>query len=404
MRLRAPARRGPYTNWETRKTDWDEVFSSIQRVGFNQTQLNTTIPMTTLRRRFRLFKQKNTRAFHPAYHLRGRHFTDDEEQLILQSMKEEKRMFNSKELKPIALTVSNLIHQFDSRAQSTRSHHQPRQFKATTRFQMRFRRRHRMRTTPPRISRAGLTRLSATKLEENETKAIEFVYDARHAVSVFGPSLVINADEISAKSAKVTEKAWVPIGQQRPRTNSRFDQRQAWSLMFATTADGRKLPPAVYATSRSLTAADRLALRDICVIIDSPRGVSNGNVHCSWIEQVVLPFVDGQPAALIVDSAPGHNPQKCVTFAEEWGVATLRVPEHRTSELQPMDVGVYAPLSKKAGHQFLQDYSSLVPFHDSAANCIKRYINAFNSTTRHTIRKAWRDSLLPPKSHSSLEI
>lgn len=402
MTRHVSVRRGPYTNWETRKTDWNEVFSSIQRHGFVHTQRETSMPMTTLRRRFRLFQQEDKRAFHPAYHLRGRQFTDETEEMILESMKEEKRMFNSKELKPIALTMSRLIHDTDSRAQSTRSHHQSRPFKATTRFLTNFRHRHHLRSTPPRISRVGLDNLSPHKLEENQVATLDFVHDARTAVSAFGPSLVINADEISAKGAKVTERVWVPRGQARPRTNSRFDQRQAWSLMFATTADGRKLKPAVYATTRSLTNADREALRDICVIIDSPRGVSNGNVHCAWIDQVVLPFVDGQPAALIVDSAPGHKPHKCVTFAEEWGVASLRVPEHRTSELQPMDVGVYAPLTKKVGQQFLQDYSSLTPFHDTAANCIKRYLNAFNSIKASTIRKAWRDSLLPPNSRADL--
>lgn len=87
--------------------------------------------------------------------------------------------------------------------------------------------------------------------------------------------------------------------------------------MLATTADGRKLPPAVYATSKSLTIADRLALRDQCVIIDSPRGVSTGDVHNEWINRVVIPFVNGEPAALIVDSAPGHKPDKCTILAEQ---------------------------------------------------------------------------------------
>lgn len=114
-------------------------------------------------------------------------------------------MFNSKELKPVALSLSNLLHDTDSRAQSTRSHHQPRPFKATTRFAINFRRRHHIRSTPPRISRAGLTKLSRAALIENEAEAFQYIHDVRSAVSVFGPSLVINGDEISAKGAKVTE-------------------------------------------------------------------------------------------------------------------------------------------------------------------------------------------------------
>lgn len=404
MTSRVRKRRGPYNNWEVRKTDWDDVFSSIKRLGFIQTHSDTSIPLTTLRRRYKLSLQSDRRAFQPAYHLRGRKFTDDEEELIIESVRQQKRMFNSKDFKPIALTVDTLVHSALPSAESTRSHHQPRTFTASDRFLARFRHRHHLRSTPPRISRAGLSRLSPDKLADNELDTLNFVHDARTAIGVFGSSLVINADEISAKGAKVTERVWVPIGHPTPRTNSRFDARQAWSLMLATTADGQKLPPAVYATAKSLTKADRLALQGLCIIIDSPRGVSTGDVHCAWIEQVVLPFVDGKPAALIVDSAPGHKPAKCTDLAEEWGIATLKVPEHRTPELQPMDVGVYAPLSKKVGSQFLADYSSLLPFHDTAANCIKRYLNAFQSTTTHTIRQAWRDSLLPSESSSSLQM
>lgn len=397
-------RRGPYTNWESRKTHWSDVFRSISRVGIKQTHSDTLIPITTLRRRYKLFESKDKRATKPAYHLRGRHFTDEQEQVILDAVKADKRLYNSKDIRPIALSFDQSIHPPDLPANSTRSHHQPRPFKATPNFTKMFRHRHHLRSTFPRISRAGLSRLSPDRLAQNELDTIQFVYDARLAITVFGSSLVINADEISAKGAKVTERVWVPIGQPRPRTNSRFDQRQAWSLIFATTADGQKLPPAVFATVKSLTIADRAALSGKCVIIDSPRGVSTGAVHCAWIEQVVLPFVNGQPAALIVDSAPGHQPQICTLFAEEWGIATLKVPEHRTLELQPMDVGVYAPLTKNVGHQFLADYSNHQPSHDSASHCIIRYLNAFQATSKRTIVNAWRSSLLPPDSRSSLAL
>lgn len=70
----------------------------------------------------------------------------------------------------------------------------------------------------------------------------------------------------------------------------------------------------------------------VSVIIDSPRGVSTGDVHNEWINRVVIPFVNGEPAALIVDSAPGHKPDKCTILAEQWGIATIKVPKHRTGE------------------------------------------------------------------------
>jgi hypothetical protein len=137
-------RRGPYTNWEARHTHWNEVFQSIDRSGILQTHLDTDIPLTTLRRRYNLHLANDQRATKPAYHLRGRHFTDEHEQQILESVEDDRRMYNSKDIRPTALSFDHSIHQADAPADSTRSHRQSRPFKATSNFASGFRRRHHM--------------------------------------------------------------------------------------------------------------------------------------------------------------------------------------------------------------------------------------------------------------------
>lgn len=71
--------------------------------------------------------------------------------------------------------------------------------------------------------------------------AIEVIDDVHRAVLRNGARMVINADELSAKVIKPPHTVLAPAGTRRsPRIPSNRSEKEAFTMIFATTASGAK--------------------------------------------------------------------------------------------------------------------------------------------------------------------
>ena len=101
--------------------------------------------------------------------------------------------------------------------------------------------------------------------EKRELAAIEFIDDVHRSVLRNGARLVINADETSCKFIHLPHTLFAPVGGEHPPViHSNHTNKEAFSMIFATTFSGVKLKPAVIISPRgprAMRAFDHLVSR-----------------------------------------------------------------------------------------------------------------------------------------------
>jgi hypothetical protein len=82
----------------------------------------------------------------------------------------------------------------------------------------------------------------------------------------------------------------------------------------------------------------------------SPNGWTDSDAALAWIRDVfdpeTQPAVPGDKRLLIMDGHRSHCSLEFLLYAERKGITVLLLPPHTTHRLQPLDVGIFGPLSK----------------------------------------------------------
>jgi DDE superfamily endonuclease len=82
----------------------------------------------------------------------------------------------------------------------------------------------------------------------------------------------------------------------------------------------------------------------------SPNGWTDTEVMFEWVKSTFEPetakIAEGRRRLLIFDGHISHCSLKLILFAESKGITILLLPPHTTHRLQPLDVGVFGPLSQ----------------------------------------------------------
>jgi hypothetical protein len=118
--------------------------------------------------------------------------------------------------------------------------------------------------------------------DAEETKAEDhhqYMEDVEQAVDRYGAAYTINADEISGKIISPPRTLWAPVNGPQPVISSNHTEKEAFTLILATTAAGHKLPPACFVqgkTDRALKSFS--ALREKVQFSVAGRWVNQGDL------------------------------------------------------------------------------------------------------------------------------
>ena len=110
----------------------------------------------------------------------------------------------------------------------------------------------------------------------------------------------------------------------------------------------------------------------------------------AWLQDVVLSYTEGRPAALILDSYACHFSEDVRTLAAHLNIQLIRIPPGLTSTLQPLDVRFNGPmlaLRKKLSHRrkMIDPFSS-----DSWQSAVERAQLSYDAMSQETTRRAWQ--------------
>jgi hypothetical protein len=137
-------------------------------------------------------------------------------------------------------------------------------------------------------------------------------------------------------------------------TKSKQDgNREFISILACISAIGKWIPPLLIYKGESgdlMTSwVDEVKTDSKAHFTVSSNGWSNNAIGLMWLKTVfqryTIPARATQKRLLIVDGHSSHVNMAFVDWADEHGIILLILPPHTTHRLQPLDVGLFQPLS-----------------------------------------------------------
>jgi hypothetical protein len=96
----------------------------------------------------------------------------------------------------------------------------------------------------------------------------------------------------------------------------------------------------------------------------SPQGWINADLFAEWFQHFIECISSHSPAVLFMESQASHITPEILSKASDNGIHLVTFPSHTTHLLQPLDVGVYKPLTKgwkKEVEKCLTEHSGAKP-------------------------------------------
>ena len=144
---------------------------------------------------------------------------------------------------------------------------------------------------------------------------------------------------------------------------SQDGSREFISLLAIICADGSALPPALIYQGDSSDLQDTWledydCLSDEAYFAVSKKGWTNEELGLSWLSKLFEPITrkcsGNARRLLIVNGHLSHINMKFIEFCDNHGIILAILPPHSTHRLQPLDVGIFSPLSTAYSNQINQ--------------------------------------------------
>ncbi len=130
--------------------------------------------------------------------------------------------------------------------------------------------------------------------------------------------------------------------------------REFLSLLATICADGTALPPALIYQGESYDLQDTWledynCSSDEAYFAVSKKGWTNEELGLSWLSKLFEPITRKKAGnarrLLLVDGHSSHVNLRFIEFCDDHGIILVILPPHSTHRLQPLDVGIFSPLS-----------------------------------------------------------
>lgn len=158
-------------------------------------------------------------------------------------------------------------------------------------------------------------------------------------------------------------KRIVPIDHLRSKKvlgSSQDGSREFISLLATICADGSALPPALIYQGDSYDLQDTWledydSSSDEAYFAVSKKGWTNEELGLSWLSKLFEPITHKKAGnarrLLIMDGHSSHVNMRFINFCDVHGIILGILPPHSTHRLQPLDVGIFSPLSTAYSNQ-----------------------------------------------------
>ncbi|KIM22032.1 hypothetical protein M408DRAFT_324190, partial [Serendipita vermifera MAFF 305830] len=184
----------------------------------------------------------------------------------------------------------------------------------------------------------------------NRYNTASFYAELQKAREGIGSKCIWNCDEkgILENGGAIRRRVVVGSDQKDPKVTA-DESRKMVTIIECVSAAGAAIGPLVIHEGAEKDGEWIRANPCGSGLAASPNGWTNSEVAYEWLVEIFDPqtavYAKGSKRLLILDGHISHCSLKFILYAARKNIVVLLLPPHTTHRLQPLDVGVFGPLS-----------------------------------------------------------
>lgn len=195
------------------------------------------------------------------------------------------------------------------------------------------------------------------------------------------------------------EKYFIPRSKMEQYRQS-SDNLELVTIIECVCADGTSIKP-TFVFSGTEYEAEWAEVDDKIAVGLSENGWTNNKIGLEWLKKCFVPQAQerntsGQPILLILDGHGSHETLEMLEYAHDNNVLLYSLPPHTTHKLQPLDVGVFGPFSRRwvnRCNEYVEDYGTEIP----RAEFVREYMSVRDEKfTSDVVKGAFKKSGICP--------
>ena len=211
---------------------------------------------------------------------------------------------------------------------------------------------------------------------------------------------MLNIDETPLQGSEAPVTAWVHKGSKQAAEISVRHTHKSYLTLFPTiTADGKTLRLCAILkgkTDRCFKSVRKGASSAVnrVKLYHTERGKMNTVTMLAWLQDVVLSYTEGRPAALILDSYGSHWSTDVIDLATHLHIQLIQVPPKLTATLQPLDVSFNGPFLSIRRRIWLEQRVANPWKKDNWQSSIERSQLAYEEISEAITKHTWQAASL----------
>ena len=199
----------------------------------------------------------------------------------------------------------------------------------------------------------------------------------------------------------IIPKLKVMIGRHEKKAYMTQPGNREWvSLIECVSMDGRRLTPFIIFKAKQLQKAWNDVLEEGEITV-SDNGWTDNTIGLVWLQKCFHPETEitrrGEYRMLLVDGHASHITTQAIQFCIDQKIILLCLPAHLTHILQPLDVGIFAPLAHAYKKGVLDRGELVAVYHIDKVEFLEIYQRARRiAITPTNVQKAWAKTGLSP--------
>lgn len=372
---------------------WKILFQEAEVLPLNQVlKLNPGIKKSTFYERMKKAKQQkqatNNAAITPTFIKKNVHkqiFTEEQELLLAQNVKQileaKYRIVEKEAIRGMAIDYYKQLHPHECNTRKTGPN-----FTASDGWIQRFKARHEICSRKPRM----VKKVKASQADDVFNDQVTLALQIEEAVRKYGADYVLNMDESPCWTCEIPQHGWATKESGKCEVLTWGNPKERISLMPCITASGKKLRFSWIKKAKTYKAIREMKLPGDCASYFSNKGWVNEGIMCYWLNEVVKPYLQRKPAAIILDEYYAHWTLNVVNLCEELNIEMIQVPGGTTAVCQPLDISVMGPMKQLRQRLANEHRWNNISVLDNAEEAVIRAYQAYQLIDAETIKRGWK--------------
>jgi len=220
--------------------------------------------------------------------------------------------------------------------------------------------------------------------------------EVMEAIKKYGLQCVLNFDETPASINEKPRSCWGDGSKNRMKVFSDANPKASISLLPTVTADGERLPLAwIHKGTTTKCLQSFFNIPKEVYSYFSKNGWMNSALMVRYLREIIQPYLNGRPGALIMDHYRAHWTDEVLKCADDMKLQLIKVPKGMTSVCQPLDMHFNGPFKQARQSLWSNERSACLLSTDNVERMVIRAYLAYMSVPPRLISKGFAE-ICPP--------